>query len=312
MLPDYANELGFMIRKVLQWVLDVWGVLDADFISKWEKWISPVSTDADQLASQLTGGLANQFADLLNDLTKTVTDAFRGLVAKMGDWFGVLSSGPPQALPNSAFYWADIFHYRRTYQFAFVLFQQARAALDTATTDEERFDAQTRMAFAVGWLTHCATDVTGHPFTNAKSGGPFRDHWQRHHLVELHFDSQNYSAHNSGPCYGEVGTSAMHCWVAFRRRTDGPYAGREDAPAYDYFAGFPAYDNADTPTAAAARHELFDLDTGDFPEHLVDALLRAMADVHPEDGAKILTQDPTYSATDGSDSPTAGRTPRHG
>lgn len=302
MLPDFANGKGQTIRQVVQWVLDVWGVLDEDFISKWEKWISPVSTDAEQLASQLTGGLSNQFADILNDLSKAVIDAFKGLIARMGDWWGVLTSGPPQALPNSAFYWSDIFHYRRTYQFAFVLFKQARAALDAAATDDERFDAQTRMAFAVGWLTHCATDVTGHPFTNAKSGGPFRDHWQRHHLVELHFDSQNYSAHNSGPCYGEVGTSAMHFWVAFRKRMDGPYGGREDAPAYDYFTGFPAYDNSDTPTASAARHELFDLDTGDFPDHLADALLDAIADVH-SDGAKILTQDPQYSATDGAGQP---------
>lgn len=307
MLPDFAHRNGaqidgLMIRKVIQWVLDVWGDIDQDFVKKWDKWISPVSTNADQLASQLTGGLSNQLADILNDLTKAVTDAFRGLVASMGDWFGVLSSGPPQAFPNSAFYWADQFHYRRTYQFAFVLFKQAHAALDAATTDDSRFDAQTRMAFAVGWLTHCATDVTGHPFTNAKSGGPYRDHWQRHHLVELHFDSQNYSAHNSGPCYGEVGTSAMHFWVAFRKRTDGPYAGREDAPAYDYFTGFPAYDNSDTPTAAAQRHELFDLDTGDFPDHLVEALLQAMTDVHP-DGPKILTQDPQYSATDSSGEP---------
>jgi hypothetical protein len=307
LLPDYAKRKdqlidGPGIRKVVQWVLDVWGVLDRDFVSKWEKWISPVSTDASQLASQLTGGLSNQFADILNDLSKAVTEAFKGLLASLGDWFGVLSSGPPQAFPNSAFYWADIFHYRRTYQFAFVLFQQARTALDAATTDEERLDAQTRMAFAVGWMTHCATDVTGHPFTNAKSGGPFRDHWQRHHLVELHFDSQNYSAHNSGPSYGEVGTSAMHFWVAFRKRTDGPYAGREDAPAYDYFTGFPAYDNSDGPTPAAKRAELFDLDTGDLPAHLIEAILVAMADVHP-DGPKILTQDPPYSATDASGQP---------
>jgi len=307
MLPDYAKRKGQFIdgpaiRRVLQWVLDVWGQIDSEFVSKWEEWISPVSTDASQLASQLTGGLSNQLADVLNELSKAVTEAFKGLIVSMGDWFGVLSSGPPQAFPNSAFYWADIFHYRRSYQFAFVLFRQAHAALDAASTDGERLDAQTRMAFAVGWLTHCATDVTGHPFTNAKSGGPFRDHWQRHHLVELHFDSQNYSAHNSGPCYGEVGTSAMHFWVAFRRRMDGPYAGREDAPAYDYFTGFPAYDNSDGPTPAEARKKLFDLDTGDLPGHLVDALLVAMADVHP-DGPKILTQDPAFSATDAAGQP---------
>lgn len=117
--------------------------------------------------------------------------------------------------------------------------------------------------------------------------------------MELHFDSQNYSAHNKGACYGEVGTSAMHFWVAFRKRADAPYNGREDAPAYDYFTGFPAYDNSDTPTAAAARHELFDLDPGKFPDHLVDALLQGMTAVHPVvDSPMILTQEPEYSASD--------------
>ena len=210
----------------------------------------------------------------------------------MGDWFGVLTSGPPQALPNSAFYWADQFHYRRTYQFAFVLFKQARAALDAATTDDERFDAQTRMAFAVGWLTHCATDVTGHPFTNAKSGGPFRDHWQRHHWSSC--TSTPRTTRRTTGARATARSGRARCTSGSRSEgADGPYGGREDAPAYDYFTGFPAYDNSDTPTAAAARHELFDLDTGDFPDHLVDALLDAMADVHP-DGPKILTRTPVF------------------
>lgn len=168
LLPDFANGRGHFIRTMIKWALEVWGIIDDDFVGKWEEWIVPVSTDADQLASQLTAGLANQFADILNDLTQSVTKAFLGLIATMGDWFGVLTSGPPQAFPNSAFYWANQFHYRRTYQFAFMLFKQAHEALDAATTDDERFDAEGRMAFAVGWLTHCATDVAGHPFTNAK------------------------------------------------------------------------------------------------------------------------------------------------
>jgi hypothetical protein len=307
LMPDFAaRENGVLqgpqLRDVVAFALETWGSLDESFVEKWEKWIAPVSTDAAQLASQLTGGLANQYADILNDFSKALFKAFEGILARFGDVFGALSSGPPQAFPNAAFYWADIFHYRNTYQFPFVLFQQAHAALDAAQGDQERLDAQARMAFAVGWLTHCGTDVTGHPFTNAKSGGPFRDHWQRHHLVELHFDSRNYSANHSGECYGEIGTGAMHFWTAFRHRDDDPYGGRDDAPAYDYFTGFPSYDTSDTPTAAAARHELFDLDTGDLPEHLMEALQRAIAEVHP-DGAKILAQDPAYSATDASGRP---------
>ena len=40
MLPDFAhrkNQIidGLMIRKVIQWVLDVWGVLDEEFVSRY-------------------------------------------------------------------------------------------------------------------------------------------------------------------------------------------------------------------------------------------------------------------------------------
>ncbi len=302
LLPDFANTKGCVIRQVVQWTLDVWGEIDAAFVSKWEKWIDPISTNSAQLASQLTGGLANQLSQILDELSAAIMTAFQGLLARMGDWFGVLTSGVPQAYGDEAFYWSDVFHYRRTYQFPFVLFKQARDALDSASTDEERFDAQARIAYAIGWMSHCGTDVTGHPFTNAKSGGPYRDHWQRHHLVENHIDSQNYSALNSGPLYGEYGTSALHFWIAFRRRSESPYTGRDDGPAYDYFSGFPAYDTSDGPTPAAKRAALFDLDSGELPNHLIEGLLRAMADVHP-DGPKILTQDPAFSAVDGAGDP---------
>src|SRR5947209_15501047 len=41
-----------------------------------------------------------------------------------------------------------------------------------------------RSAFALGWMSHLATDVAGHCFVNEKCGGPYRLHWQRHHLIE--------------------------------------------------------------------------------------------------------------------------------
>ena len=298
LLPDFKNTTGQVIRQVVQWALDVWEVVDGEFVSKWEKWIDPISTNNSQLASQLTGGLSTQLAQVLDELTSAILSAFKGLLAQMGDWFGVLTSGVPQGFGDDAFYWSDMFHYRKTYQFPFVLFQQAQAALASATTDDERADAQARIAFAVGWMSHCATDVTGHPYTNAKSGGPYRDHWQRHHLVENHMDSENYVARHPGSLYAEYGTSALHFRLAFRHRNDAPYNGRDDAPAYDYWTGFPAYDNGDGPTPTANRHTFFDLDTGPLPGHLVDGLLEAMADVYGVDGPHILMQDPPFSATD--------------
>jgi hypothetical protein len=298
LLPDFKNTTGQVIRQVVQWALDVWEVVDGEFVSKWEKWIDPISTNNSQLASQLTGGLSTQLAQVLDELTSAIMSAFKGLLAEMGDWFGVLTSGVPQGFGDDAFYWSDMFHYRKTYQFPFVLFQQAQAALAAAATDDERKDAQARVAFAVGWMSHCATDVTGHPFTNAKSGGPYRNHWQRHHLVENHMDSENYVARHPGSLYAEYGTSALHFRLAFRHRNDAPYNGRDDAPAYDYWTGFPAYDNGDGPTPTANRHAFFDLDTGPLPDHLIGGILDAMRDVYGADGPHILLQDPPFSATD--------------
>ncbi|MDR6970222.1 hypothetical protein [Leifsonia shinshuensis] len=297
MLPDFAGTKGVVIRQVIQWVIDVWDVVDEEFVAKWEKWIDPISTNNSQLASQLTGGLSAQLGQIVDELTSAVMTAFKGLLATMGDWFGVLTSGAPQGYGNADFYWADTFHYRRTYQFAHVLYRQASDALAAATTDDERHDAEARVAFAVGWMTHCGTDVTGHAFTNAKTGGPYRDHWQRHHLVESHIDSQNYDAGNSGPLYGEFGLSALHFRVAFVHRGDAPYAGRADGPRFDYFTGFPAYDTSQGPNGAAHRRAHFDQDTEGLPDHLVQALTDAMALVHP-DGPRILSQDPPYSETD--------------
>ena len=56
LLPDFKNTTGQVIRQVVQWCLDVWEVVDSEFVSKWEKWIDPISTNNSQLASQLTGG----------------------------------------------------------------------------------------------------------------------------------------------------------------------------------------------------------------------------------------------------------------
>ena len=70
LLPDFKNTMGQVIRQVVQWALDVWEVIDAEFVSKWEKWIGPIATNNSQLASQLTGGLSTQLAQVLDELVR--------------------------------------------------------------------------------------------------------------------------------------------------------------------------------------------------------------------------------------------------
>ena len=83
--------------------------------------------------------------------------------------------------------------------------------------------------------------------------------------------------------------------------TTRPYNGRDDAPAYDYWSGFPAYDDGDGPTATAFRHTFFDLDTGPLPDHLVEGLLEAMQRrlrrrraAHPAAGPALLGHRPRH------------------
>jgi hypothetical protein len=282
--------------------MDVWAVIDAEFVSKWDRWVGPISNNISAIEAQLTGGVLNMLGQALTNLAASVTTALQGLITSMGDWFGVLTSGVPQGYDDSAFYWSDIFHYRRTYQFAFELYRQAKAALDTAGDDESRQNAEARLAFAVGWLSHCATDVAGHPFTNAKCGGPYRDHWQRHHLIENHIDAQNYTSRFPGPWYDEYGTSALHFRVAFRTgRVD--YPGRNDAPAYDFTTGFPAYPLGHSPTETAVRNAHFDLSSGPLPRHLCNAMRDAMEVTYAGELPKILAQDPPFSAVDAAGNP---------
>ena len=104
LLPDFKNTTGQVIRQFVQWAPDVWEVVDGEFVSKWEKWITPITTNNSQLASQLTGGLSTQLAQVLEEVTAAIISAFEGLLAEMGDWFGVLTSGVPPAFGNNAFY----------------------------------------------------------------------------------------------------------------------------------------------------------------------------------------------------------------
>lgn len=45
LLPDFTDTTGQVIRQVVRWALDVWEVVDSEFVSTWERWIGPISTN---------------------------------------------------------------------------------------------------------------------------------------------------------------------------------------------------------------------------------------------------------------------------
>jgi zinc dependent phospholipase C len=277
LLPDFTSPTGNVILTVVKWIRDVWEWFDEHFMSAWEKWVRP------GVVNQITGGLLNEIGQFMQELSSTITDLILDLVAKLWDWFGLLTSGVPQGYADSNFYWSDMFHYRKTYQFAKQLFKNAASDQDKS----EQF-----RAFALGWISHCATDVTGHSFVNEKCGGPWRLHWQRHHLVENHMDASVYdSLHGGVEPYGELDTSCLHFRVAFRKRNDQPYDGAEDAPAYDYFGGAsgPPYAQGESDNDIFLRKRFFDLDTGELPEELCNLIIKTMGDVYNDHEPKIMS-----------------------
>lgn len=187
-----------------------------------------------------------------------------------------------------------MFHYRKTYQFPLALLNNAER-LRSGGDAQQQLNADAQTAFAIGWMTHCATDVTGHAFTNAKCGGPYRLHWQRHHLIENHMDAAAYDArHGSDTTYEELGKSALHFRISLREGELAPYLGRNDQPMYDYFTGFPPYTLDESAAGDLQRKNFFDVDPSDLPDHLVSALLTAMQAVYRDD-PKVLMHDPGFN-----------------
>ena len=118
------------------------------------------------------------------------------------DIFGNLNTCLQKGYGEKLFLWSDMSHYRRPSALcqsfvkqANLLAQQARdlaANGDQQQADQIQSRSEQFLAFALGYMTHVGTDTVAHSFVNAQCGGPFRNHPQRHHVIENHIDSWNY------------------------------------------------------------------------------------------------------------------------
>ena len=180
LLPDFKPPYGQMIWKLAYTIIDLYQSWDDTFLGPYESAMGPIGNNAADLENALTGGLKDTIETIVAEASSLLHDFILNLILEQYDFFGLLSSGLQAGYDEQTFYWSDMFHYRETSRFAAVLWQRASdPAIVPNPTDRARFQA-----FALGWMSHIATDVTGHAFVNQKVGGPYRVHWQRHHLVE--------------------------------------------------------------------------------------------------------------------------------
>jgi len=121
--------------------------------------------------AQLTGDV-QQNIDAIKTVVMTKLEEY---VTSSYDLFSLVSHPQQHGQDYPDWWWFDVMHIRRTGKFT-----EALLKYSSHGTMER--------AYALGYLTHYAADIVGHPFVNAVAGGPYRTHGQRHKVVENHQD----------------------------------------------------------------------------------------------------------------------------
>ena len=262
LLPDFKPPAGTMLYGAANTIREIYTWWDDNFLGPWDDQMGPIADNfADELGA-LTGGLSTQLTELASRGIQFLLDTIVVLAVRQYDVFSFLGSGVPAGNDEQVFYWSDMLHYRKTYEFAAYLWKKAKESKN------ERFEA-----FALGWMSHLATDVVGHSFVNEKSGGPYRLHWQRHHLVENHMDAKVCDVeHGSESIYNMLSNAAMHLWIAFA--PDG-------SSHNDFFRSQPGpdYPTGDKTPDLLARKAAWDVDS-DMPGDLSQFIAEALREVY--------------------------------
>jgi hypothetical protein len=269
-LEEVSSTMAALIRFLIK-LNKIW----RDFVAAWEATIGPLVATAATVLDDLTGGLISQFQVAVGELKTAMVNIAEEELLTFADIFGNFNTCVQKGWSEESFLWSDMSHYRRTSAMCEALIDQAEA-LRRGEDGGESVDAEERetrfgqfLAFALGYITHVGTDTVAHSFVNEQCGGPFRDHPQRHHLIENHIDAQNYAMSAEGGSiphdpwgstkdYPELSQSAL--WFAVQLTPDEPKGKQRPAPL---------------PSDPAARKKALDVD-GEMPLWMAESIVKAM------------------------------------
>lgn len=189
--PDITFFLDLMpvAQQWLQRGIEIYELINR-FVEPFNEAIGAVKDVVDRAASGIIPGYDplkaayQQFGDTFDMLGNTFMTGLAAFATGYIDVFAYLKLPMQRGLREEGWYWFDMVHYRRTSQFARNLF--------LAAGDDPRLKA-----YAAGYSTHLATDVTGHAYVNACAGGPYRTQWQRHHCCDNYVDVWTLSHYES-------------------------------------------------------------------------------------------------------------------
>ncbi len=180
---DIELASGMPISNLATAYKDV-SVFVQEFKEKIDKIIKPIREAKDRIerASSLTSeinDLVNQIHQLVGALHSTVEAKVQLYIIESHNLFQMLGHPIQNGDNPTKWWWFDRLHYRRTGEFAEFLLKKAEPGNNLH-------------AYALGYLTHIASDVVGHPFVNMVAGGPYRYQPQRHKVAESFQDVAAY------------------------------------------------------------------------------------------------------------------------
>ena len=271
-LEKVNSSMAQLLRLLIR--LDkIWKTL----VAGWNKTIGPLVSAVDDLSDALTGGLISEFKVVVEELKLALIAIGELEALTFKDIFTLFDTCVQKGFDEQSFLWSDMSHYRRPSALCRSLVKQSQRL---AQGEDGEVRSRQFLAFALGYITHVGTDVIAHSFVNEQCGGPFRNHPQRHHLIENHIDAWNYAKSGEGKLmpadpwgatatYPELTMGAL--WFAVQLTPDDP----------DHPMGVQR--PQPLPDDPEARKTALDVD-GDMPGWMADAIVLAMIDAfqdHP-------------------------------
>ena len=263
----------------------------------WNRTVGPILDRAEQVIDDLTGGLMSALADAITQLKNALVNLAEAEIFTAGDVMQWFSLKMRQGFDEQAYLWSDMLHYRRTSIFPARLFDKARRLLASdGSVDNEH--GEQLLAYTLGWVCHVGADVVAHSFVNEQCGGPFRTHWQRHHLLENHIDAWNYECTRSGllprddfvayqDSYPDLANSALYFAVQIPQDIDSlaTYEEKKGKLRQDLPKGHSRNEERE-------REDLLDAD-GALPLWLAETISQVLVEVyaHPDEGGDASLQD---------------------
>lgn len=266
-LEGVSSTMAALLRLLIK-LEKIWQA----FVQGWNDTIGPIVSLVEDAGDALTGGLLSQFGVVIKELELALKTLAEEELLTFKNIFSRFNTCVQKGFGEELFLWSDMSHYRKPS----ALCQAFITQVDHLRAAGKKDQADQFLAFTLGYVTHLGTDTIAHAFVNEQCGGPFRNHPQRHHLIENHIDAWNYEQTAPGkalkpdpwghtPDYPEVSMSAL--WYAVQLTPDDPHGKQRPSPL---------------PDDPVKRKKATDVD-GEMPGWMAEAIVQAMVDTFGKD-----------------------------